>query len=280
MNTFLSENQKNSLFRLLADDDPSTLSLVKQQLFAQGESAVPAIEKWLKEAHGSPAEHHLMEVLNRLKQGHCHAEFLDLCTRAASMPDLDLEEASFLLASTEYSATNMSRYRTMLDEIADEVKLQTTHKGNPSEIRALSLVLHEKYGFRGNRNHYYEAENTYLNRVLERKVGVPITLSLLYILLGKRLDLQIQGVALPGHFIIRWQEKFFDPFKNGRTLTETACKQIVEDRGQEFCPGYLNPATPIQVLRRMLMNLARVYEIEEDRFRLARIRQYLQALTR
>lgn len=172
----------------------------------------------------------------------------------------------------------MARYRGMLDDLAEEVRAQTGREGNPSEIRALSFVLHEKHRFRGNRDRYYEAENTYLNRVLERKVGVPITLSLLYLLLGKRLHLEIRGVALPGHFIVGWQDKFFDPFNHGRLLNEAACKQMVESRDQEFRPEHLNPASSQQVLSRMLMNLTRVYEIEEDRPRLSRMRKYLQSL--
>lgn len=278
MSNLLTESQKNSLFRLLQDDDPPTLSLVKQQLIGQGEGAVPELESWLKEVHGSAAEHHLIEVLNCLKHGHYHTEFLEFCARAKADGHFSIEDASFLLASTEYCTTNMARYRAMLDNLAAEARTQMAHEGAPSEIRALSFVLHEKIRFRGNRDRYYEAENTYLNRVLERKVGIPLTLSLLYLLVGNRLDMNIQGVALPGHFIVTWQEQFFDPFNHGRLLNVEACKQIVESRGQEFRAEYLSPTTPHQVLGRMLKNLARVYEIEEDRVRLARIHKYLQAL--
>lgn len=244
-----------------------------------GEAVVPEMESWLKEVHGLPAERHLLDILNRLKQGHSHVEFLEFCTRAAQSKDFDLEDACFLLASTEYAATDMSRYHTMIDDIASEVRLQMDREGNPSEIRALSFVLHEKMRFRGNRDRYYEAENTYLNRVLERKVGVPITLSLLYLILGEHLNMHIHGIALPGHFIVGWHGQFFDPFNHGRLLNEEACKQMVESRGHEFHPDQLNPAIPHQILIRMLMNLARVYEIEEDRARLARIRKYLQTLS-
>ena len=109
-------------------------------------------------------------------------------------------------------------------------------------------------------------------------LGIPLTLSLLYLLVGKRLGMPLYGVALPGHFIVTWQDQYFDPFNHGRLLNEKACQQMVESRGQEFRASQLNPATPRQVLNRMLMNLARVYEIEEDRTRLGRIRKYLQAL--
>ncbi|MFZ4695092.1 MAG: transglutaminase family protein [Verrucomicrobiia bacterium] len=278
MGTTLSENQKTSLFRLLADDDPSTLKLVKEQLFDLGREAVPQYEEWIRELHGSPAEQHLVEVLQRLKRGGCHQAFLDFCTRLRADPNADLEEACFLLAGTEYSAADMTPWRQMLDEMAADVRLALGLDGNPSQIHALSQVIHEKYRFRGNRDRYYEAENTYLNRVLERRLGIPLTLSLLYVLLGRRLDLGVQGVALPGHFIIRWNNQFYDPFHHGRMLDAEACRQIVVTRGQEFREEHLAPATHRQILLRMLMNLSRVYEIEEDRPRLARIRQYLRVL--
>jgi len=274
----LTENQKKSLFRLLSDEDPSTILLVKQQLIDQGESGVSQLEDWLKEVTGSPAEEHLREVITRLKNTQCHTEFLEFCARVSVESDFDLEEASFLLSSTEYVATDMKPFRMILDGIATEVKTHLEQEGSPSEMRSLSHVLHDKYRFRGNRDRYYEAENTYLNRVLERRVGIPLTLSLLYLLVGRRLDMAIHGVALPGHFIVSWHGQFFDPFNHGRLLNEKACQQMVESRGQEFHPSHLSPATSRQVLSRMLMNLARVYEIEEDRQRLSRIRKYLQAL--
>jgi regulator of sirC expression with transglutaminase-like and TPR domain len=278
VSTHLTESQKKSLFRLLSDDDTSTLTLVKQQLIDQGQSSLPQLESWLKEVKDTPAEQHLLEVLNYLKHGHCHNDFLEFCSRISTEQDFDLEEASFLLAATEYAAVDMTPYRATLDEIAAEVRLQMTREGYSSEIRALSFVLHEKYRFRGNRDRYYEADNTFINRVLERRMGVPITLSLLYILVAKRLEIPIYGVALPGHFIITWKDQFFDPFNHGRLLSEEACKQMVESRGQEFQSEQLRRATSLQVLSRMLMNLARVYEIEENRPHLSRIRKYLQAL--
>jgi regulator of sirC expression with transglutaminase-like and TPR domain len=244
----------------------------------QGQAAVPQLESWLKEVNGTPAERHILDVLNFLKHGHCHTDFYDFCSKASAGQEFDLEEASFLLAATEFAAVDMLPFRTMLDSIADEVRLQMKREGYSSEMKALSYILHEKFRFRGNRDRYYEADNTYINRVLERKVGVPITLSLIYMLIGKRLDIPIYGVALPGHFIITWKGQFFDPFNHGRLLNEDACKQMVESRGQEFRPEQLNQATSLQVLSRMLMNLARVYEIEEDRPKLSRVRKYLQAL--
>jgi regulator of sirC expression with transglutaminase-like and TPR domain len=278
MSKLLTESQKKSLFRLLADDDLSTLDLVKRQLIEQGEETVPELERWLNEVRGTPAESHLVEVLGRLKNERCHEAFLQFCRAAMVIRDFDLEEASFLLSSTEYPAAEMLRYKKMLDQLAQEVRQEIQQQRSSSEIHAMSTVLHEFHHFRGNRERYYEAENTYLNRVIEREMGIPITLSIIYVLLGKRLDIPIHGVALPGHFIIRWKDQFFDPFNQGRPLTEKACQQMVENREQEFRPEYLNPATPHQVLVRMLMNLSRVYEIEEDRNRLARIRHYLKTL--
>jgi regulator of sirC expression with transglutaminase-like and TPR domain len=278
VSTNLTENQKKSLFRLLSDEDPGTLSLVKQQLIDQGQGSVPQLESWLKEVQSTPAERHILDVLNFLKHGHCHTDFLDFCTKISSGEEFDLEEASFLLAATEYAAVDMSPHRATLDDIANEIRIQMKREGYSSEMKAISYILHEKFRFRGNRDRYYEADNTYINRVLERRVGVPITLSLIYMLVGKRLDVPIHGVALPGHFIISLKGQYFDPFNHGRLLNEDACKQMVESRGQEFRPEQLNQATSLQVLSRMLMNLARVYEIEEDRPKLSRVRKYLQAL--
>jgi regulator of sirC expression with transglutaminase-like and TPR domain len=277
-NAFLSESQKTSLFRLLQDEDRDTLSLVKQQLVSQGNQVLPQLEGWLKEVHGSPAEPHLRDVLGQLRSSQSDTEFLRFCQKASTLDEVDLEEASLLLSSTEYPAMSLSAARNFLDELTDDVKLELAKNERGPAIRSVSHVIHEKHQFRGNRDRYYDADNTYLNRVLERKLGIPISLSLLYLVLGRRLDLQINGVALPGHFIITWKGEFFDPFNRGRLLTKEDCREIVEARRQEFLPEFLSPASPQQVLSRMLRNLIRVYEIEEDRSRLARITRYLKAL--
>jgi regulator of sirC expression with transglutaminase-like and TPR domain len=278
MSELFTDKQKQSLFRLLANEEGQTLTLLKQQLLDKGEGAVPEIEVWLKEVHGSAAEPHILDVLKQLKHGPCDKEFLAFCSQASLAEDFDLEDAAFLLALTEYPATPMDKYRTVLNDLVAEVKIQLAREGNGSTIRAVSYVLHDKFGYRGNRENYFDGDNTYINRLLERKLGVPMSLSLLYIIIGKRLDLPIYGVALPGHFIVGCEEKYYDPFNRGRPLTEADCAKLVELHNQEFHAEYLIPATSHQVLRRMLRNLVRVYEKEEDRLRLARVNKYIAAL--
>jgi regulator of sirC expression with transglutaminase-like and TPR domain len=273
-----SDKQKQSLFRLLANEEGQTLTLLKQQLLDKGEGAVPEFEGWLKEVNGSPAETHIFDVVKQLKYGSCHKEFLDFCSQASISEDFDLEDGAFLLAMTEFPATRMDKYRSVIDDLVAEIRIQMAREGNPSAIRAVSHVLHEKFGFRGNREHYFDSDNTYINRLLDRKLGVPITLSLLYLILGKRLDVPIFGVALPGHFIVGWQGKYFDPFNRGRPLKEEDCAKLVESHNQDFHQQYLMPATPHQVMGRMLRNLIRVYEKEEDHTRVARVTKYLNAL--
>lgn len=278
MAEIFTENQKKSLFRLLANEEGATLDLLKQQLLEKGEGATPEFEMWLKEVHGSAAEPHILDVIKQLKYGNCHKEFLEFCQRSAELDEIDLEDAAFLLAATEFPATPLEPYRKIFDDLASEVSLQIAREPNVPAIRSISYVLHDKLGFRGNRESYFDADNTYINRVLERKLGIPITMSLLYLILGKRLDIPVYGVALPGHFIVGCDDKFFDPFNRGRPLTERDCEKLVETHNQEFLPEYLLPATPHQILGRMLRNLIRVYEKNEDHVRTKRIAEYLKAL--
>jgi regulator of sirC expression with transglutaminase-like and TPR domain len=122
---------------------------------------------------------------------------------------------------------------------------------------------------RGNDGDYYNAENSFLDTVLSTRRGIPISLSCIYLLVGRRLEVPFEGIGLPGHFIVAYlgdpeQPLYFDPFGKGRRLTKLDCVQLVEQNGQRFVEEHLKPVTERYIFLRLLANLYQIYEKSGD----------------
>jgi regulator of sirC expression with transglutaminase-like and TPR domain len=187
-------------------------------------------------------------------------------------PVLRLDQAALALAAEEYPALDVQACLDRLDELAERVKGRVSPLGRSAQrIEALRAVLFEDERFRGNEKDYYDARNSYLNQVLERRLGIPITLSLLFMEVGRRAGLSLGGVGFPGHFLVKLDpdfgtEIFVDAYNGGELLTADECvarfKHLVQ--GREFDSRYLQAVPPRQILARMLHNLKRIYVEQGD----------------
>lgn len=247
------DSQRAALFKLLGDDDRRTVALVKGQLAQGGLSALPRLRDLLAEAE-PPARAHLCEVIAEIESEHADGFFEQLCADFGE--NGDLEEAAWRLAATFEPGLDLGLARRQLDEWGDEVSRRLA-KAVTAQDRIETLVefLGHDLGFRGNEADYYNVNNSLLPEVIETRRGLPITLSLVYILIGRRAGLPVQGVGLPGHFVIRCGEAFFDPFHGGRRLGFAECRTIVEEQNLSLTPEHLQPVSSRQILTRMLGNL-------------------------
>ncbi len=186
--------------------------------------------------------------------------------------DISLAEAALYIAGEEYPDLDVSRYLMMLDLLAKEAGWYIDeHDGPETVLHKLSEFLFVKQGFQGNQDDYYDPQNSYLNTVIDRKLGIPITLSIVYIEVSRRLGFVLEGIGLPGHFLLRhgppeW-ELYVDPYDEGRLLNKADCEQIVEKlfHGRaQFREEHLSPCTKRQILIRMLSNLKGVYSNQGD----------------
>ena len=163
-----------------------------------------------------------------------------------------------------YPELDVQHYMQMLDGLAQEARAQVAQAESPAE--ALADFLFYEQEFRGNEEAYSDPRNSYLNEVLERRLGIPISLSVIYVAVARRLHIDAYGLSLPGHFIVGVRqglvELLLDPFHGGRRLTLEDCEQLVrQTTGLEglLDPTWLRPATPHAILARMLNNLRVVY---------------------
>lgn len=172
-----------------------------------------------------------------------------------------------------YPDLDVAYYMARLDELARRTDA-TLPAGASVAVRAEAIAdyLFQEEGFRGNAAHYEDPRNSYLNEVLERRLGIPISLSVIFVAVARRLGLEAYGIALPGHFIAGVRagvhDVWLDPFHGGQRLTLADCERLVRETvGYEgpLDPRWLLPAEPRPILARMLNNLRLTY-LQQERW--------------
>jgi len=187
---------------------------------------------------------------------------------------IDLAQAALLIAKEEYPDLNIAYYMEKLDYLAQQVRgvlglsrADTTHQFPQEQVlEAMNRVLFDQEDFHGNSKDYYDPRNSFLNDVLERRTGIPISLSLLYMEVGRRVSVQIDGIGLPWQFVVRCNVSggmiYIDPYEGGRLLSEQECRERVTRvlKGKiGFDPLWLEPVSHKQLLVRLLSNLKHIY---------------------
>jgi regulator of sirC expression with transglutaminase-like and TPR domain len=191
--------------------------------------------------------------------------------------DLELLTGALLIARDAYPRLDVGLYAKMIDDLAAPLLVERLADRNlRTQADVLSSYLYGSCGFRGNQDHYYDPRNSYLNDVLDRRLGIPITLAIVYIEVAKRLGVRASGVAFPGHFLVRLDGAgdsplIVDPFGGGERLDEEALEHLlarVKGPGHELDHGFLAAASVRSILVRMLMNLRAIYASQGDYARL------------
>jgi len=164
----------------------------------------------------------------------------------------------------EYPELNISKYIEKINEMGNSLKIKIGEVKNPTYlISVLNEYLFDELGFHGAEEDYYDPVNSFLNVVLDKKTGIPITLSILYSEVAKHIGLDLRIVGFPGHVIVKYKkEMILDPFYRGRLLTIEDLEKILNrnfGEDVEFVPEYLNEATTEQLLTRLLRNLKNAY---------------------
>lgn len=250
--------QRDSILSLLADEDSDTAGLVQNQLVARGPEVLADLRDLLSAASGR-AERRLKEIVAQIAGDAAEKKFAALC--AAFGDHGDIEDAAWTLAAVVAPGEDFAEERRRLDEWG--AALARRLLGMETMIQkcgAMAALLGTELGFRGNEDDYYAEENSLLPRVIEHRRGNPITLCLVYIAVGRRAGLPVQGVALPGHFVVRAGGVFFDPFHGGRRLQLEDCQKLLESQSLELQPHHLLPCKPRVMLARMLNNLLHAAE--------------------
>jgi len=182
--------------------------------------------------------------------------------------NIDLLAAGLQIARAEYPALPIQLFVTQVEQYAERVRARLPWDPEPRDIiSALNRVLYTEEGFRGNRENYSDPRNSFLNDVLTRKLGIPITLSVIYMEVARRAGLPLFGVGMPGHFLLKHydvneEEVLLDPFDGGRIVSRSDCQKRLDeiyDGTVDLEPRYLEVVRKRQILTRMLNNLRVLY---------------------
>jgi regulator of sirC expression with transglutaminase-like and TPR domain len=183
-----------------------------------------------------------------------------------------LDRAALTLALDEYPDLNIHGYLRKLDTLAARVGVLSGVDRTPVDvIESINEVLFVQEGLRGNNEDYYDPRNSFLNEVLDRRLGIPISLSVIYIEVAKRISFPIEGVGFPGHFLVKHsagdRETIIDPFNLGRILTLNECQELLDKSDNsrvEINPSLLHAMDKRSIITRMLYNLKGIYSQKEQ----------------
>jgi regulator of sirC expression with transglutaminase-like and TPR domain len=216
---------------------------------------------------------------------------LTLFAHVADRPeqDIELDVAALLIAEWEHEGLDVSSYVALLDEFGERAQQAWKDRQEQpfGEIRALNRTLFHDLGFRGNQDDYYDPRNSFLHQVIERRIGIPITMSVLYMEVARRAGVHIDGISFPGHFLVRYDQGassvIIDPFRMGMTLDASDLDALLKRaRGPEaeLTAETLAPASKRDILLRILTNLAHIYRERGDAPRMLEVLARMHVLDR
>jgi regulator of sirC expression with transglutaminase-like and TPR domain len=275
-----SASRIDALVRLLGDEDPKICSVAWDNLERIGAPALPFIAETMRRTDDARVRVQSGRFLKEWSRREVFRRWVEFSKQGT----FDLEEGAFLIAETEYPDGDMKRYREMLDGYAGVLRRRLpTARTTDEAVRMLSKLLFGEVGFKGNSEDYGNPDNSYLNRVIDSKRGIPITLSTVFLVVARRLSLPVHGVGMPFHFLLKYRgpsgEVFLDAFHGGKSITARECAAILAREKVSIREEHLRAVSDQEILARMLGNLLRVYLKAEDQRRYERISAMLKLLS-
>ncbi len=269
-----------ALLSLLADEDSDTAKVARDHLIEAGELALST----LLEAEGSDDARlrvRVRPILDAIRQKGLEACFEQLPLGYDGEPDL--ERGAIAVAQFAHPGLDPAECTDELDRIAGLVRRVVGGAFRRLDaIEALNQVLFQDLRFEGNTIDYYDPDNSYLNRVLEKRVGLPISLSVVYLLVARRLNLPVHGVGMPAHFLVKYEtprdEIFIDPFNRGMFLTREDCLERIGNVNEGFAELFLMRTPTRRILVRMLANLRYSYQRNSMDPRPAQLERFIRIL--
>ncbi|PLX31898.1 MAG: hypothetical protein C0600_04415 [Ignavibacteria bacterium] len=266
-----------ALYSLLDDPQASVQTAVRERILALGEDAVAGLRE-LTEVHGNLHQDTVGELVNEIRRSNA----LRRLEREISGPDepVDLEEGAFILTKYGFPEINTATYQSRLDDMAADIRVLAGTRAAPLDtFMKMRSYLFSDLGFIGNREDYYNPHNSYLNKVIDYRKGIPITLSLLLLTLGRRLGITLNGIGMPMHFLVQYDDGsrmfFVDAFNSGIIITRDQCRLMLSSSGIRLTPEMLAPVTTRDIIERMWRNLYLAYQQQGDEDEAGRVADIL-----
>ena len=261
------ESKVRALVKLLDDQDPQVSAAVEKEIIDGGDEIARLLDREKSNAE-PPVKKRIESLISRIYLDRLQRDY-DSLLDFASHRDFSLERALYLIAKPLYPEVDFALVESRLNELANELRSRIAAVEDPYEIvhRVNEFFLNEM-GFTGNSKDYYNPDNSILHRVLETHRGIPISLGIIYLLVGRRLNLPVYGVGAPAHFLVKFvlegKEIFVDVFNSGRVMSRKDAEEFISDMGFSFEPRFLKDSSDIEMLARTCRNMARAYSAADE----------------
>lgn len=263
-----SINEIESLIYLLDDPDPTVQSGVKNRFKELGENAVPLLDQYRSESVKDSERKSINEVLYFITIESLFEDFSGLIEFGIKSR-ADLEDALLMMARFGNPTLRTGEYRRKLDDLSAQISSKVA--STPSITEKMQIILHfvfRELRFRGDADKYHNLDNAYLDRVIDRRKGLPIMLSMVVVFIAQRLGIPFYGVNMPIHFMLMYethnQQILIDPFDGGTIVTYNQCYYFLKKNGIDPRPEHLMKADYKEVLIRTIRNLINSYSKVND----------------
>ena len=256
-----------SLISLLEDPDAYVHQQVVQRLLELGEGAIPLLDEFTSVNNDQELNEQVQDIIRTISYGSIEHEFITYLEGELKSYK-DLETGVLILSRFDKPTIRIEHYMRKLDKLANEVRPLIR---NVSQGQACKILMHyvfETKDFRGTSDDYFNPANSYIHSVLERHEGIPISLAMLVLFLAQRLDLPVEGVNMPMHFLLRYSGgsgyTYVDPFNSGVEVSVDQCSYFLKKSGIQPSDSHFNAASSAEMLARTLRNLINSHEKKHD----------------
>jgi len=274
-----NKREIESLIYLLEDPDPEVQQGVKKRFKELGEHAVPLLDQFRSESIKNSEKETINSIIYNITAGTVIEEFANFIEQGVH-DRKQLEGALFTLCKFGNPTLRVREYKKKLDDLTTQIGSDIAYTPAINEkMQILLQYIFRDLRFRGDSNDYHHPDNAYLDRVIDRRKGLPIMLSCVVLLIARRLDLPFYGVNMPIHFMLMYQthnqEILIDPFDGGTIVTYNQCCYFLKKNGIDPKPEHLQKADESDILIRCIRNLIHSYAKRQDEKRVEDLRKLL-----
>ena len=273
-----------SLMFLLEDPDPFVQEQVQLRFMELGDRAVPLLDQIRVQTKDKEEKKRAKEVLHQLTFATLKEDFAELLLEGIGNR-AQLEKAVITLARFGHPTLRESEYVKTLDHFADMIRPSLRYRDNEREkMQTLMKFIFEDLNFRGDNKDYHNPANGFIDQVIERRKGLPISLSLVAMFIARRLELPVFGVNMPIHFMLAFvgekEEQLIDPYDQGAEVSYDQCYFFLKKNNVTPKPEHFKMASDIDILARCIRNLMHSYERNEEKERVQELKSLLELVER
>jgi regulator of sirC expression with transglutaminase-like and TPR domain len=263
-----SKSEIESLLFLMDDPDPFVQESVQNRLQELGEQAVPLLDQYKSTVKGADAKDKVNEVIHKLTFSTLESDFIEVLEGGLKTRK-SLEVAILTIARFGNPTLRISEYQKKLDHFVQMVEPQVKYKlDEKRKMKRLLNFIFEDLNFHGDAEDYHAPQNCFLDQVIDRRKGLPISLSLIVMFMARRLQLPFFGINMPIHFMLNYvgdkEELLIDPYDNGAIVTYDQCYFFLKKNNVEPRPEHFQMATNLDIVLRCLRNLIHSYERKKE----------------